>query len=354
LKVPADTLRADFQAKMQDAPKATKGAAVKEDAKPKLLKVLDPKKSQNLAIALRPFPPPEMLDTYLRSMSLDRNTLNEEQMLLLRAELPSGELIDSMAQQESDFPDVPWDMPEKYLRTLGRIPHVEHRLTVWAFLISYKDHAESVSAKLTNFEKACVALLESEALQLFFGVCVAVGNVINEGTTREKADGVSIDSIRKMADLKSDGKGHTLLSYAAGCFVACGGSVDELLEDVESELEQATGSWEDVDKIVSKLVSDANTARSLYEQLLSGGEDLSHVADKMSRTEMGATQLKERCTACHELYKNALQYFCVKGDAYNQPTEQFFQEWRSLLALVRLASSSAPEVTCTKTDRAEE
>merc|ERR1711924_447965 len=103
-------------------------------------------------------------------------------------------------------------------------------------------------------------------------------------------------------------------------------------EDVEAAVVQATGLWEDVDKIVSKLMSDAKTARSLYEQLLSGGENLSHVAEKMSRTEMGAKQLKTRCSACHELYKRVLHYFCVKGDAYNQPTEQFFQEWRSLLA----------------------
>jgi hypothetical protein len=283
-------------------------------------------------------------------MALDRNTLNEEQMLFLRAELPSGELIDAMTQQESDFPDVPWDLPEKYLRTLGRIPHVEQRLTVWAFLISYRDHAASVSARLTCFEEACVALLESEALQLFLGVCVAVGNVINEGTSREKADGVSVESVRKMADLKADGSGHTLLSYACGCFIAADGSINELLEDVEAAVVQATGSWEDVDKIVSKLVSDANTARSLYEQLLSGGENLSHVAEKMSRTEMGAKQLKARCSACHELYKRVLHYFCVKGDAYNHPTEQFFHEWRSLLALVRLASSSVPEVTCSKAE----
>jgi len=296
-----------------------------------------------LGIVLKQFPPPESVDEMLRSMVEDKIVLTADQMQTLLQELPSEELLEAMAQKERAFPDVPWDLPEKFLRTLGNIPQVRHRLTVWAFLVSHRDSASSLIEKLTVVENACAALRESEAAPLFFSTCVQIGNVVNLGSARGEAEGVTLESIRKMADVKSDVDGKSLFQYAVAAFEAAGGRVEDLIDDIEP-VDLASGSWkEGIEKVVAKLVAEAKNARLSFEALGEGdamGEDWKGVAKKLQKTEGSATFLQKRTIACQNLYTETLRYFCIKGDASTHPTEQFFSEWRSLLALVRIAADS--------------
>jgi len=252
--------------------------------------------------------------------------------------VPSAELKEQMADLQTQWPDVPWDTPEKYVWMLGSIPQVSARLSAWAFLWSFREHADSVVKSLLALEEGC-EVLESTVLKRLLTILLAVGNVLNEGTQHE-AEGFAIESLEKFAEVKAD-RGKSLLQYALAVLEEEEeGAIEDLLIELDP-CETCTEAWENVSELTSKLAADAKSTRVAFDALSKSG-DMQHLEKLMKATEAGARELWKRSEACAELYANTRAFFCCKD--VKQPTEAFFAQWRSWLQQIRAARDGVADL----------
>ena len=60
----------------------------------------------------------------------------------------------------------------------------------------------SAKASIDSVDEACEQVGNSRRLQEVLRAVLAVGNALNTGTARASADGVKLDSLMKLADVK--------------------------------------------------------------------------------------------------------------------------------------------------------
>lgn len=86
--------------------------------------------------------------------------------------------------------------------------------------------AGSAKASIDSVDAACEQVGSSQHLQGVLRAVLAVGNALNTGTARAQANGVKLDSLMKLADVKVSTDGFDLDStdnMASGCMQSCAG-----------------------------------------------------------------------------------------------------------------------------------
>lgn len=179
-----------------------------QDAAPQYIQLIDPKKSQNLAILLKALNvtteevcdaleegnelPPELIQNLLKMAP----TSDEE----LKLRLYSGELSQL-------------GPAERFLKVLVNIPFAFKRLESLFFMCTLQEEMSTLKESFTVLEAACSELRKS---RLFFKLLEAVlktGNRMNDGTFRGGAQAFKLDTLLKLSDVKgTDGK-TTLLHF---------------------------------------------------------------------------------------------------------------------------------------------
>ena len=84
----------------------------------------------------------------------------------------------------------------------------------------------SAKASIDSVDAACEQVGNSQHLQGVLRAVLAVGNALNTGTARAQANGVKLDSLMKLADVKvshkcvaKQPKGHQSLTARYGCSI---------------------------------------------------------------------------------------------------------------------------------------
>ena len=69
-------------------------------------------------------------------------------------------------------------------------------------MTSLQGFVSSAKASIDSVDKACGQVGSSRRLQEVLRAVLAVGNALNTGTARASADGVKLESLMKLADVK--------------------------------------------------------------------------------------------------------------------------------------------------------
>jgi hypothetical protein len=107
------------------------------------------------------------------------------------------------------------DKPEQLLLTLESIPEIQSRLSCWTFSLGFKQELDEVEKPIETISKACIQIRESNLLKLLFSLALSIGNYLNGGTNRGRADGFDLSILLKFDDLKSNERSKSLMSYIA-------------------------------------------------------------------------------------------------------------------------------------------
>ncbi|KAL6885535.1 hypothetical protein ACP4OV_010314 [Aristida adscensionis] len=183
-----------------------KDLAAKEG--PQLVRILDAKKAQNLAISLKALSvsaeevrnavmeglelPTDLIQTLIRWTP----TSDEE----LRLRLYAGELTQL-------------GPAEQFLRTIIDIPYIYQRLDVLLFMSSLPEEAANAEQSFKTIEVACQELRYSRLFKKLLEAVLKTGNRMNDGTFRGGAQAFKLDTLLKLSDVKGvDGK-TTLLHF---------------------------------------------------------------------------------------------------------------------------------------------
>ncbi|KAL5851069.1 hypothetical protein ACOSQ3_006187 [Xanthoceras sorbifolium] len=174
-------------------------------------RVLDPKKSQNIAILLRALNVTidEVCEALLEGNS---DTLGTEllESLLKMAPTKEEERKIKEFKDESPFKLGP---AEKFLKAVLDIPFAFKRVDALLYIASFDSEVEYLKKSFETLEAACEELRKSRMFLKLLEAVLKTGNRMNVGTNRGDAQAFKLDTLLKLVDVKgTDGK-TTLLHF---------------------------------------------------------------------------------------------------------------------------------------------
>ncbi|KAJ8550720.1 hypothetical protein K7X08_000090 [Anisodus acutangulus] len=185
-------------------------------------RVLDPKKSQNIAILLRALNVTieEVCESLLEG---NADTLGSEllESLLKMAPTKEEELKLKEFKDESPFKLGP---AEKFLKSVLYIPFAFNRVEAMLYIANFDSEIEYLKRSFETLETASEELRNSRMFLKLLEAVLKTGNRMNVGTNRGDARAFKLDTLLKLVDIKgADGK-TTLLHFVVQEIIRAEGS----------------------------------------------------------------------------------------------------------------------------------
>ncbi|KAK4420521.1 Formin-like protein 5 [Sesamum alatum] len=175
---------------------------------PQLIKIIDPKKSQNLAILLR------ALNVTTEEVCEALQEGNELPQELVQTLLKMAPTTDEELKLRLYTGDVALLGPaERFLKVLVEIPFAFKRLEALLFVSTFQEEYSSLKEAFATLEVASTELRNSRLFLKLLEAVLKTGNRMNDGTYRGGAMAFKLDTLLKLSDVKgTDGK-TTLLHF---------------------------------------------------------------------------------------------------------------------------------------------
>ena len=197
---------------LEDASKKKSTNARSADGKPKVISLIDPKRSLNISIQLAGIRMPfKQIKRAL--LQMDDETLKVDQLNILALAVPTTEEISLLRGYPGDKAQLA--TVEQYFLQVMPIPRLGARIAALVF----KGTAESNLRKVTEeYELVAAAALELKGCARFVTVLegiLAVGNHLNGGTYRGQARGFRLETLLRLTDVKAVDRKTSLLHFVA-------------------------------------------------------------------------------------------------------------------------------------------
>ncbi|KAF8402406.1 hypothetical protein HHK36_013361 [Tetracentron sinense] len=174
-------------------------------------RVLDPKKSQNIAILLRALNVTidEVCEALLEG---NADTLGAELLESLLRMAPSKEEECKLKDYKDDSP-FKLGPAERFLKAVLDIPFAFKRVDVMLYIANFDSEVEYLRKSFETLEVACEELRNNRMFMKLLEAVLKTGNRMNVGTNRGDAHAFKLDTLLKLVDVKgTDGK-TTLLHF---------------------------------------------------------------------------------------------------------------------------------------------
>ncbi|WOG95102.1 hypothetical protein DCAR_0314404 [Daucus carota subsp. sativus] len=174
-------------------------------------RVLDPKKSQNVAILLRALNVTieEVCEALLEG---NADNLGTELLESLLKMAPTKEEERKLKEYKDDSP-FKLGPAEKFLKSMLDIPFAFRRVEAMLYVSNFDSEVEYLKKSFETLEAACEELRTSRMFLKLLEAVLKTGNRMNVGTNRGDAQAFKLDTLLKLVDIKgADGK-TTLLHF---------------------------------------------------------------------------------------------------------------------------------------------
>jgi len=169
------------------------------------VRVLDDRTSRLLEIAFRKLPAPIQLAKMVDRLDNFPEGLPNEAVLALHGALQEQqEAIDQIRQLSVAAGDIlQLDVPERYLWVLGQVPSCSAKVACGALIVNTAGELQDLRRSGEKVSSCCQALRSSELLRRCLSTTLAVGNLLNRGTSRAGAQGVVLpEALLKLDELR--------------------------------------------------------------------------------------------------------------------------------------------------------
>ncbi|KAK4731635.1 hypothetical protein R3W88_024623 [Solanum pinnatisectum] len=174
-------------------------------------RVLDPKKSQNIAILLRALnvTVEEVCEALLEG---NADALGTELLESLLKMAPSKEEERKLKEYKDDTP-FKLGSAEKFLKAVLDIPFAFKRVDAMLYISNFDSEVDYLKKSFETLEAACEELRSNRMFLKLLEAVLKTGNRMNVGTNRGDAHAFKLDTLLKLVDVKgADGK-TTLLHF---------------------------------------------------------------------------------------------------------------------------------------------
>jgi len=208
------------------------GAGPKKEKKPEVVTLIDPKTSNNTAIAISRFKKSaNEITQEMRDGNVDAFTL--DQLAALLSILPSAEDVELV--QGFDGPKESLGKAEQFFFAVSKVPRYQIRTKCMLVRATFPEKYGELAERIGCVGRAAKQVRKSAALKQVLEYALALGNYLNGGSNKGAAWGFKLDSLNKLSGTKTADNASTLLHYMAkqleGGNVASG--LAEQLPDLE-------------------------------------------------------------------------------------------------------------------------
>lgn len=253
--------------------------------------VLDPKKSQNIAILLRALnvTNDEVCEALLEG---NTDTLGTEllESLLKMAPIKEEERKLKEFKDASPFKLGP---AEKFLNAVLDIPFAFQRVSAMLYIANFDSEVEYLERSFETLEAACEELRNSRMFTKLLEAVLKTGNRMNVGTNRGEACAFKLDTLLKLVDVKgTDGK-TTLLHFVVQEIIRAEGSRLSGDQNPTAENNQQSVLQDDVEfkkrglQVVSSLSGELTNVKK------SSAMDSEILSSEVAKLSTGITKIME-------------------------------------------------------------
>jgi len=144
---------------------------------------------------------------------MDDVVLNRDQVELLLAISPPSEELQALRSKVAEFErdkvaSPKWDDAEDFVLQLSAVPSFSLRLQVWAFENSFEERFQVFESAATDVRDACASISQSPRVRRLLAMALTVGNYLNAGTSRGRADGFTVEAFSQMRNVKAQSTGN--------------------------------------------------------------------------------------------------------------------------------------------------
>lgn len=116
----------------------------------------------------------------------------------------------------SDAPAAQLGFAERFILQVGSIPRLQQRLECLQYMQRFGASLEATYAEIGTLGSACQQLQGSALLRRFLSVVLHLGNTLNRGSFRAGAEAFRIECLTRLAEVRANRAGLSLLQYAVG------------------------------------------------------------------------------------------------------------------------------------------
>ncbi|GLU15025.1 hypothetical protein SLE2022_315550 [Rubroshorea leprosula] len=285
-------------------------------------RVLDPKKSQNIAILLRAL-----------------NVTNDEVCEGLtegNSDMLGTELLESLLkmaptkEEEHKLKDFKDESPfklgpaEKFLRALLDIPFAFKRVDAMLYIANFDSEVEYLRRSFETLEVACGELRNSRMFLKLLEAVLKTGNRMNVGTNRGDAHAFKLDTLLKLVDVKgTDGK-TTLLHFVVQEIIRYEGSrVSAANQNLKVEKNQQSTFQDDVEyrKLGLQVVSGLSGELSHVKKAAAMDSDV--LSSEVSKLASGISKIAEVIKLSEDIpLKDSIHKFAESMNAFLKKAEE--------------------------------
>jgi hypothetical protein len=347
-KIDPSLIVASFAAKViaKKKPKTDDGGSA-ASKKPKVVTVLDMKRSSAIGIMLSKLPSPSVVRDGIQA--LNTTLVDREALDAIILNLPTPEEFTKV--KDAAGPGVPLDKPEKFVLALAAVPRLGPRLRSWAFTLDYPSMREALATDLDNVEQACAALTGSASLRTVLGVILAYGNYLNGGTAKGQADGFDISFLPRLSDTKDASGSLTLLDHVVAHVAREHPGVAEgFISDLAAVRPAARIALDRLAGDGARLAALAKTSGSLAESVAKVEPSPGDSPDPFSRVvppvieaaAAEAADLVKRVARAQSTFVDTVAFFGVPaGRAKSTRSEDYFVVYKNFVQQYELALKRA-------------
>ena len=173
----------------------------------KILNVLDPRRSNQINIAIKNFP----AIANVRDVIVDMNDkfLSRDGIEKLQTLIPTEDEIHQIKQSHQQNPDIPLGQAEQFLLILASISNLDCRLKLWMFKLDFKAMELDICYPLKSLMESVKEVKKSETFALLISITLNVGNMLNNSQVK----GFQLDSLLKLSSIKDNVTRKSLLHF---------------------------------------------------------------------------------------------------------------------------------------------
>ena len=310
-----------------------------QDDKPKELKLIEGKKSQNLSILLKNVKLP-IQDIKKALFTVNTAVLSVEVIGQLLKFVPTKEEIE-LIRKNLDKKDM-FGEAERYFMEIMDINMYADRLKSIAFRENFEEHMKEADNLIKKLRLACSELKTSEKFKKVLQVTLALGNHMNTGQ-KAGAYGFAISSLLKLSDTKSKlpTRRYTLLHF-----------LDDI---IETKFPECSGFSADISSVENAMKVNFNDIKSQLGNIKNNVEDLRKTIQELSklnnqdkndkffvifeaflkRADTRVANSEKDLTEAEGAFENTAEFFAEDGK--NTTPEEFFAIFQTFITLYQQA-----------------
>lgn len=266
----------------------------KESAQPQLVLLLDPKRQQNVSIAIARF---KMATADIKEAlyALDETKLSSEIVNVLISISPSLEEQDLLKNYDGD--EKLLGNVEKFFLELLTIPRYTQRIKCFRYKLQFENRILETQAQLDTLVAATDQVAESDKFRRVLEHVLAIGNYLNGSTPRGGAYGFKLDTLTKLHTLRSIDPRVTLMNFVlrqleefAPDVIAFAGEVPHITEAKRLSLDQLRADLSMYNTELAMLQGQVAASKSnkdehdkFYEVMAPFAKDAAEVLEELGR-----------------------------------------------------------------------